>query len=259
MSRAPSSPSCRARSSSGTSLLYATLGELVGERAGIVNLGLEGIMLIGASVGFAAASLSGNPYSASPPRRSPGIAANLLFGYVVIDRARQSARRRAQPDVLRPRRERADRPPLRRRPRHRPAALRPAGGRRVRRPGLARRADGARCCGGCCSAPAGAWLCARSARTRPPPSPPATGRTACNIRRWRSAARWAASAARICPSRSPDLGRRHDRRPRLHRHRAGDLRRMESALGGRSARWCSAAPRPCNCSSRRAAPTSRRS
>ena len=34
---------------SGTSLLYATLGEIVGERAGIVNLGLEGIMLIGAA------------------------------------------------------------------------------------------------------------------------------------------------------------------------------------------------------------------
>jgi len=37
---------------SGTSLLYATLGELVGERAGIVNLGLEGIMLIGAAAGI---------------------------------------------------------------------------------------------------------------------------------------------------------------------------------------------------------------
>jgi general nucleoside transport system permease protein len=37
---------------SGTSLLYATLGELVGERTGIVNLGLEGIMLIGAATGL---------------------------------------------------------------------------------------------------------------------------------------------------------------------------------------------------------------
>jgi len=46
---------------SGTSLLYATLGELVGERAGIVNLGLEGLMLIGAAVGFAATSLAGDP------------------------------------------------------------------------------------------------------------------------------------------------------------------------------------------------------
>ena len=47
---------------SGTSLLYATLGEIVGERAGIVNLGLEGIMLIGASSGFAATALTGSPY-----------------------------------------------------------------------------------------------------------------------------------------------------------------------------------------------------
>jgi len=36
----------------GTPLLYATLGEVMGERAGIVNLGLEGVMLIGAVVGF---------------------------------------------------------------------------------------------------------------------------------------------------------------------------------------------------------------
>ena len=41
---------------SGTSLLYATLGEVVGERAGIVNLGLEGVLLVSASVGVAVAS-----------------------------------------------------------------------------------------------------------------------------------------------------------------------------------------------------------
>ena len=37
---------------SGTSILYATVGEVIGERAGIVNLGLEGVMLVGAVTGF---------------------------------------------------------------------------------------------------------------------------------------------------------------------------------------------------------------
>jgi simple sugar transport system permease protein len=71
---------------SGTSLLYATLGELVGERAGIVNLGLEGVMLIGAATGFAATSLSGEPYLGVGCAALAGLAANLLLGYVVIGR-----------------------------------------------------------------------------------------------------------------------------------------------------------------------------
>ncbi len=71
---------------SGTSLLYATLGELVGERAGIVNLGLEGGMLIGASTGFAGAALTGNPYLGLLFAAAAGLAANLMFGYVVISR-----------------------------------------------------------------------------------------------------------------------------------------------------------------------------
>jgi len=71
---------------SGTSLLYATLGELVGERAGIVNLGLEGLMLIGASTGFAGAALSGSPYLGVAAGALASLAANLLFGYVVITR-----------------------------------------------------------------------------------------------------------------------------------------------------------------------------
>jgi len=39
----------------GTSLLYATLGEILTERSGILNLGIEGIMITGAVTGFAAA------------------------------------------------------------------------------------------------------------------------------------------------------------------------------------------------------------
>ena len=71
---------------SGASLLYATLGELVGERAGVVNLGLEGLMLIGASTGFAVASSSGNPYVGIAAAALAALCANLLFAYVVISR-----------------------------------------------------------------------------------------------------------------------------------------------------------------------------
>ena len=39
-----------------TPLLYATLGEIFTERSGILNLGIEGIMFLGAFVGFAAAA-----------------------------------------------------------------------------------------------------------------------------------------------------------------------------------------------------------
>jgi len=71
---------------SGTSLLYATLGELVGERAGIVNLGLEGIMLIGAATGFAVTALTGNPYVGLAAAALAGAAVNLIFAYLVIGR-----------------------------------------------------------------------------------------------------------------------------------------------------------------------------
>ncbi len=71
---------------SGTSLLYATLGELVGERAGIVNLGLEGIMLIGAAAGFGATFVTGDPYAGIAVAALAGLAANMIFAYVVIGR-----------------------------------------------------------------------------------------------------------------------------------------------------------------------------
>ena len=39
--------------SAGTSLLYATIGEIYTERSGILNLGIEGMMLMGAVCSFA--------------------------------------------------------------------------------------------------------------------------------------------------------------------------------------------------------------
>ncbi len=43
-----------------TPLMLATIGELYNERAGVLNLGIEGIMLLGAMIGFSAAYWSGN-------------------------------------------------------------------------------------------------------------------------------------------------------------------------------------------------------
>jgi simple sugar transport system permease protein len=71
---------------SGTSLLYATLGEIIGERAGIVNLGVEGIMLIGAATGFAVTALSGDAYFGLVMAALAGAAANLVFAYLVVGR-----------------------------------------------------------------------------------------------------------------------------------------------------------------------------
>jgi ABC-type uncharacterized transport system permease subunit len=47
----------------GTSLLYATIGEIFSERSGILNLGVEGMMIMGAVCGFAAAFHTGNVWA----------------------------------------------------------------------------------------------------------------------------------------------------------------------------------------------------
>lgn len=71
---------------SGTSLLFATLGEVIGERAGIVNLGLEGVLLVSASTGVAVTSKTGSPYLGILAAVLAGGLMNLMFGYLVISR-----------------------------------------------------------------------------------------------------------------------------------------------------------------------------
>ncbi|MDX1600370.1 MAG: ABC transporter permease, partial [Anaerolineales bacterium] len=46
----------------GTSLLYATLGELYTERSGVLNLGVEGMMMLGAATAFAVGYHSGSAW-----------------------------------------------------------------------------------------------------------------------------------------------------------------------------------------------------
>ena len=43
-----------------TPLLLAATGELVTERAGVLNLGVEGMMIVGAACGFGGAWLTGS-------------------------------------------------------------------------------------------------------------------------------------------------------------------------------------------------------
>ncbi|MEA3534869.1 ABC transporter permease [Rhizobium sp. CC-YZS058] len=58
-----------------TPLLIAAIGELVVERSGVLNLGVEGMMIMGAVCGFAGASLSGSPWVGL----LAGVAAGALF------------------------------------------------------------------------------------------------------------------------------------------------------------------------------------
>ena len=55
-----------------TPLLIAALGELVVERSGVLNLGVEGMMIIGAVVGFGAAQMTGTAWA--------GVFAAIVFG-----------------------------------------------------------------------------------------------------------------------------------------------------------------------------------
>src|SRR5574342_694765 len=71
---------------SGTSLLYTTLGEVIDERSGIVNLGLEGVLLVSASSGFAITVLTGNPFLGVLVAMLIGGLMNMILGYLVIHR-----------------------------------------------------------------------------------------------------------------------------------------------------------------------------
>lgn len=49
----------------GTPVLYATLGEIITERSGVLNLGVEGLMILGAFFGFIVQYTTGNPWLAT--------------------------------------------------------------------------------------------------------------------------------------------------------------------------------------------------
>jgi ABC-type uncharacterized transport system permease subunit len=68
----------------GTPLLFACLGELVTERAGVMNLGVEGMMLIGAVSGFAAAAASHNQWMGLLAAMAAGGLLALIHAFLTI-------------------------------------------------------------------------------------------------------------------------------------------------------------------------------
>jgi simple sugar transport system permease protein len=67
-----------------TPLLFAALGELVVERSGVLNLGVEGMMVMGAVCGFGAALYSGSAWIGLLAAIGAGMAMSLLFGFLTL-------------------------------------------------------------------------------------------------------------------------------------------------------------------------------
>jgi simple sugar transport system permease protein len=68
----------------GTVLLFAAIGEIFAERSGILNLGVEGMMLMGAVAGFATSLAFGNPWLGLAAAMIAGGILSLLHGVVTI-------------------------------------------------------------------------------------------------------------------------------------------------------------------------------
>jgi len=67
-----------------TPLLYGTLGELFAERAGILNLGIEGTMFFGAFVGFVVAGWTGSLWIGVLAAILAGMLAGLLMALLAV-------------------------------------------------------------------------------------------------------------------------------------------------------------------------------
>jgi simple sugar transport system permease protein len=68
----------------GTPLLYAALGELLAERSGVLNLGVEGMMLVGAVMGFWAVQRSDSLAVAVVVAAVAGAAMALIHAFLVV-------------------------------------------------------------------------------------------------------------------------------------------------------------------------------
>jgi ABC-type uncharacterized transport system permease subunit len=68
----------------GTPILFAALGELLAERAGVLNLGVEGMMLVGAVTGFIVSQQSGEPWSGVFAAAMAGVLLSCVHAFLSI-------------------------------------------------------------------------------------------------------------------------------------------------------------------------------
>jgi ABC-type uncharacterized transport system permease subunit len=67
-----------------TPLLLAAIGELVAERSGVLNLGVEGMMVMGAVMGFGVAHATGSPWLGVVAAVAAGAGMAFLFGILTL-------------------------------------------------------------------------------------------------------------------------------------------------------------------------------
>ena len=68
----------------GTPLIIVALGQLIAEKSGVLNLGAEGMMAMGAVAGFAVTHHTGNPWLGVVAGMLAGMAMSFLFAFVVL-------------------------------------------------------------------------------------------------------------------------------------------------------------------------------
>lgn len=68
----------------GTPLLFATVGELITEKSGSLNLGVEGMMLMGACIGFVVGLSTGNPFLALAGAALAGAGGAFIFALITV-------------------------------------------------------------------------------------------------------------------------------------------------------------------------------
>lgn len=66
-------------------ILLGATGEMVSEKSGLTNIGLEGIMSVGAIIGFVTSYYTSNPYLGMVMGMIAGVAFNMIYAYLTIN------------------------------------------------------------------------------------------------------------------------------------------------------------------------------